>query len=183
MRRTTTPRNLLFAIYTTLTVESNPAVANVDLGPATSVWVERPVELGANITFLIVKPTRLLLGSRASNASDEETLRQRYLLDWYYNVIKLNSITHVCPSPTCRQGYKGAYRLKGHFRHEQDPYHQGLAAYGVDRQQFVEAIQNCVGWDIQKQQLPDDHKCFEIDFLAQISLEGYFQRKCKCSFR
>lgn len=162
-------------------MKSNPAIGNLILKPATSVWVEKPADIGANITFLIVKPARLLLGAGNSKVRNEETLRQRYLLEWYRNTLQLNSITHVCPSPTCRQGYKGSSRLKGHFTNLQnrDHYHHGLAAYQLNRAKFVEAMQECIGWDAQPRQLPDNHESFEIDFLAQMSLKGYLERNCK----
>ncbi|KAJ5903948.1 hypothetical protein N7504_006331 [Penicillium tannophilum] len=183
-----TPQNLPFAIYTALKVGDAPAVDEVVLSPAQSIWIEKPARLGGGMTFLVVQPiypTRILLaGQTPTNKTRLESDEAAHDLAWYRSIIRGNRLVYICPS--CKKGYQDRANLLEHLNKTtnseiSNKQHQKLSMIrrqGGDWTVFVQGMQDCLG-PIPAQSLRDGAGCFEEDFLRQLSYKAHCSgQKC-----
>lgn len=139
--------------------EDGPAVETIPMKCGQLIFIESPVLLGPNITFLVVKVS-LLLVERADHFAG-----QQMVLNWYRKAIKSRGETHHCPE--CGKGWNSWYRLSEHF-HDTHPdycfYKQG--PWGTFEAAFLRFLNN----ENFDEYIPRNGDCFKAEWIEKALL-------------
>ncbi|KAJ5648086.1 hypothetical protein N7490_004458 [Penicillium lividum] len=168
-----TPQNLLHAFYVTLIVdEDNPrqVVANDIMESGQAIWIESPVPLWRNVTFLVVKiPNNLLVAKPSSIllVEPEEAFLQ-HKIEWYRRVLEKNYRAPIYVCPKCRKPCSDTSKLYTHFKDTKE--HDAWACFNsrdnkYDRDKCLEVLRESLKCHIPDNEDIRHGKCFNLEWV------------------